>query len=385
MTSSAMTGASRTEEGNDKQEKLIEKSEDNKSEDNKSSNEMQQKSSNNSGTKKNPKRGGKKRPQTSNKTSGPSFLKVEGNEKGNDNEGDQQTGQKSPNENKPPPRRINKGPQSPHDSLTPGKSAPQSSHTYSPAQEKPKDSEKNEKTLDEDPLTKLKLELENTKKQLAASKKQYSSLHKAQNLKLSLLKKKLEESERKSNARKEALAAVNRARKNQSDTTHPHINYPHKRIDCGVLSSSSSDQEAFCPKCYCALCQIPASQCTKWKLHCRQQPQKQKETTTSSTTSSQSEISLLSQKLEESERALLSQIALLSQKLDGKKNETSSLSEWIFGRVAMKRAWFIGSLSDLSVSSQLGDVPTSMLNCPNDNGELEDIGIMDSDIASHSC
>lgn len=69
----------------------------------------------------------------------------------------------------------------------------------------------------------------------------------------------------------------------QSNLTNPAIQYPHSRSDCGLFSFvelpnprlANQGNKSFCPKCYCYVCQIPASECTHWisqdianKAHC---------------------------------------------------------------------------------------------------------------------
>ena len=45
---------------------------------------------------------------------------------------------------------------------------------------------------------------------------------------------------------------------------------PHARHDCLVhkMSDSSSSNAAFCPQCYCWVCDVPASQCAVWSNGC---------------------------------------------------------------------------------------------------------------------
>jgi hypothetical protein len=52
-----------------------------------------------------------------------------------------------------------------------------------------------------------------------------------------------------------------------SNITNPNIQFPHKRIDCGVYSWSKCPQ-SFCSKCYCVVCDIPSNDCQNWVEHC---------------------------------------------------------------------------------------------------------------------
>jgi hypothetical protein len=51
-----------------------------------------------------------------------------------------------------------------------------------------------------------------------------------------------------------------------STTVNPNIQYPHKRINCGV-HEFSIDPKSFCDKCYCSTCDIPAKDCAQWEDH----------------------------------------------------------------------------------------------------------------------
>jgi hypothetical protein len=45
--------------------------------------------------------------------------------------------------------------------------------------------------------------------------------------------------------------------------------YPHPRHEC-VVKSFTKNPEHFCPNCYCFVCDIKASECTKWMdCHCK--------------------------------------------------------------------------------------------------------------------
>ena len=57
-----------------------------------------------------------------------------------------------------------------------------------------------------------------------------------------------------------------------SNLTNPNIHYPHKRSDCGVHNFERGDPILYCNKCYCLVCDIPAINCTNWKVHCRERP-----------------------------------------------------------------------------------------------------------------
>ena len=56
-----------------------------------------------------------------------------------------------------------------------------------------------------------------------------------------------------------------------SNLTNPNVDYPHKRIHCGV-HNFEEDPKAFCAKCYCVVCDDPASSCPSWDQHCRTIP-----------------------------------------------------------------------------------------------------------------
>ena len=50
--------------------------------------------------------------------------------------------------------------------------------------------------------------------------------------------------------------------------TFPNINFPHLREECGVFFFDSDDaSNLFCSKCFCYVCDVPASICTSWKRH----------------------------------------------------------------------------------------------------------------------
>ncbi len=51
-----------------------------------------------------------------------------------------------------------------------------------------------------------------------------------------------------------------------STTINPNIQYPHKRIDCGVFSFTA-DPIKFCEKCFCLVCDMPAKECKQWEEH----------------------------------------------------------------------------------------------------------------------
>lgn len=62
--------------------------------------------------------------------------------------------------------------------------------------------------------------------------------------------------------------------------------FPHPRHICGIYPFENSSHSSFCEKCYCYVCQIPASECQSWKTsHCNaidsniwQQARQQKKT-----------------------------------------------------------------------------------------------------------
>ena len=43
---------------------------------------------------------------------------------------------------------------------------------------------------------------------------------------------------------------------------------PHSRHDCLTHPFDTSDHAAYCPQCYCFVCDIPAGGCTDWASHC---------------------------------------------------------------------------------------------------------------------
>jgi hypothetical protein len=45
--------------------------------------------------------------------------------------------------------------------------------------------------------------------------------------------------------------------------------FAHSREDCVIYPFSSKDPKVCCPKCYCYVCDIKASDCTKWDIHCQ--------------------------------------------------------------------------------------------------------------------
>ena len=64
----------------------------------------------------------------------------------------------------------------------------------------------------------------------------------------------------------------------KTNVINPNISFPHRREDCGVNSffmilsqneTSDNMNEKYCEKCFCFVCDAPASSCTKWKNdHC---------------------------------------------------------------------------------------------------------------------
>jgi hypothetical protein len=60
-----------------------------------------------------------------------------------------------------------------------------------------------------------------------------------------------------------------------SNMTNPNVDYPHKRVDCGVYRFNDDDdanREAYCEKCYCVVCDVPARDCPSWREHCKERP-----------------------------------------------------------------------------------------------------------------
>ncbi|KAI0564225.1 hypothetical protein FGB62_29g06 [Gracilaria domingensis] len=48
--------------------------------------------------------------------------------------------------------------------------------------------------------------------------------------------------------------------------------YPHFRFDCDTYQFKkvrSRQKESYCERCYCYICDVLASQCTKWSMHCK--------------------------------------------------------------------------------------------------------------------
>ena len=60
------------------------------------------------------------------------------------------------------------------------------------------------------------------------------------------------------------------------NTTNPNIDMPHMRSDCGLhkffVSGGPNSNLEICPKCYCFVCDIPASECKAWEQHCHAHP-----------------------------------------------------------------------------------------------------------------
>ena len=62
-----------------------------------------------------------------------------------------------------------------------------------------------------------------------------------------------------------------------SSATNPNVDYPHMRHLCGIYpfdtnqndADRNSNNKSFCPKCYCVICDILASECKFWEgNHC---------------------------------------------------------------------------------------------------------------------
>ena len=47
---------------------------------------------------------------------------------------------------------------------------------------------------------------------------------------------------------------------------------PHSRSDCITHRFDTSDHAAYCPQCYCFVCDIPSGGCTEWASHCHATP-----------------------------------------------------------------------------------------------------------------
>ncbi|CAB9517834.1 expressed unknown protein [Seminavis robusta] len=46
------------------------------------------------------------------------------------------------------------------------------------------------------------------------------------------------------------------------------VDFPHHRDLCVIYKFSEGNHASFCEKCYCVVCEIPASECKSWNLHC---------------------------------------------------------------------------------------------------------------------
>ena len=46
------------------------------------------------------------------------------------------------------------------------------------------------------------------------------------------------------------------------------VDFPHPREDCLMLKFSATEHKMFCKKCYCYVCDAPASSCSEWSVHC---------------------------------------------------------------------------------------------------------------------
>ena len=53
---------------------------------------------------------------------------------------------------------------------------------------------------------------------------------------------------------------------------NPFIDFVHARWYCCAFPIKNYPPATFCPKCYCAVCDIPASKCTRWSEHCSADP-----------------------------------------------------------------------------------------------------------------
>ncbi|GMI14569.1 hypothetical protein TrLO_g4418 [Triparma laevis f. longispina] len=53
----------------------------------------------------------------------------------------------------------------------------------------------------------------------------------------------------------------------KSTTTNPLTSFPHPRSLC-TLHPHKISPLLFCPKCYCYVCDVPASECKQWDKHC---------------------------------------------------------------------------------------------------------------------
>jgi hypothetical protein len=58
------------------------------------------------------------------------------------------------------------------------------------------------------------------------------------------------------------------------NTTNANIDFSHRRPDCGVHPFGAGMDQQYCDKCYCVVCDVPASDCLEWTDHCSKVPVK---------------------------------------------------------------------------------------------------------------
>jgi hypothetical protein len=59
-----------------------------------------------------------------------------------------------------------------------------------------------------------------------------------------------------------------------SNASNPCVEYTHGRPHCGVHDFHGGDKLRFCSKCYCVVCDTPASECLAWETHCHEEPKR---------------------------------------------------------------------------------------------------------------
>lgn len=66
---------------------------------------------------------------------------------------------------------------------------------------------------------------------------------------------------------------------------NPNVDYPHKRVHCGVHPFTMQNAQRYCELCYCVVCDQPAKDCREWNIHCTAKPiQKDKSISTGEVT-----------------------------------------------------------------------------------------------------
>ena len=53
---------------------------------------------------------------------------------------------------------------------------------------------------------------------------------------------------------------------------NPNIDFPHTRWNCLKHPRDTTDPHTCCDKCFCVICDIPATQCDEWDKHCTADP-----------------------------------------------------------------------------------------------------------------